>query len=98
MPNARQQRLDNLMARSLGNYIDDYSYEGVGEISYGDEHYSGEMFTPTESPYLDDMTIGQLKPSPPQPSPNDFNAGVDANQMLLWGGLAIAAFLFFGPK
>ncbi len=96
MPNARQKRLDDLMARSLGNYIDDYSYNGVGEISYGDPHYGAETFTPTESPYLDDFALGQTKPSPP--SPADFNAEVDANQMLLWGGLAIAAFLFFGPK
>jgi hypothetical protein len=95
MPSHKQRKLDKLMAEGMGqlmapsgsSYIDDM---GIGEIAF-DAYKGGDLNPSGEAPYMDDLALGQA-------TTDAMNAQGDANRMLLWGGLAIAAFIFLGGR
>lgn len=85
------------------SYIDDFS---LGDIAYG-EYPPFNTNTAGNVPYMDDYGIGDLgngeilyrgtweDENMGQLAPNET---ARQNQMLLWGGLAIAALLFLGGQ
>lgn len=80
------------MAESLGEfhdtpYMDDLT---IGEIAH--DAYDGGNIDPSGSaPYMDDFALGQV-------NTNNMNTQVDANRMLIWGGVIIAAMVFLGGR